>query len=108
MTGDELLAQLRARGVERVEVEYDGYGDEGSLTSVELFGPSYVEIDTSHELWGEVDRAVCEVLSRVWPGWEVDDGSAGVVTITVPTGRIEVDHGQRYTKIDFDSYEGDL
>ncbi|MBN9520113.1 hypothetical protein J0H58_16560 [bacterium] len=109
MGKEELLKRLRAAGAERVEAQYDGYSDEGLLFEVELYGPDGATVPGPDDgLWRDIEEVVCDLLSRQWPGWEINDGSIGTAVIAVGTGLVEGEHGTRYTEIDFDSYEGAL
>jgi hypothetical protein len=64
----KLIETCNKHGVAKVEVEFDGYGDEGST-----------HMGTSHD--PEVEAAAEDfayfVLEEHFPGWEINDGSAG-------------------------------
>ena len=78
MGKEELLKRLRAAGAERVEAQYDGYSDEGLLFEVELYGPDGATVPGPDDgLWRDIEEVVCDLLSRQWPGWEINDGSIG-------------------------------
>lgn len=88
----EFIREMRAKGVHRVEVQYDGYGDSGDVESMEFFDENNRQLvmDADPDLfWG--------FAYSLYPGFEINDGASGVITIDVPSGRISVDHSQRYT-----------
>jgi len=110
MDNKQLLEQLRLRGILKVEISYNGYGDEGCIEDISYFGPNDEPLtaEVGAHLSDLIDECVCDILNEQWPGWEINEGSSGTATIQVTGGRIEIDHNQHYIGTESDSYEGDL
>ena len=88
----ETLARLAALGVARVEVEYNGYGDEGVIEGVTAFGAD----DAQAELPQEVADAIVKLVYETLPcGWEIDDGSYGLVEFDVRDWVVRYCHSRR-------------
>ena len=117
---------LAALGIARVEVAYDGCGDSGCIDAItaydaaavliEAWPDSNVTIRVRDAAWNEdtqkyeqrfVDKSVpvrdaiehwCyEILEDHFPGWEIDGGSCGTISIDVKKRRGELEHEARYT-----------
>ena len=132
-------AALAEFGVARVEVEYDGYGDSGSVEGITFLDAD----DKSVELTEEQDMSVpCKVEgSRTWTpgkgdeegkwnieykeeglksffeecaykwlpgGWEINEGSRGVVKIDVAKRAYSIDHGWREMTENYEEYSFDF
>lgn len=112
-----VIEALRLAGVTSVSVAYSGMGDEGQAEEVttepekeEVLAQTvrvirqkreYVKSDNrwetrTEEVDGELEEAlkeiVCDVLEERHPGWEINEGSRGLFTLTVVDGRFELDH----------------
>ncbi len=79
---------LRARGVERVEAGYDGYGDSGKVSHVAA-SPAKIEIK---ELATRLADFIWTTAYSLNPGFEIDDGDEGTLTWDVAGDRIDVKH----------------
>ncbi len=95
-TRAELLAELRGRGVEEVEAQYDGYGDSGNVNSV-VASPRRVDI-------GDIETRlmdfVWDVAYGLHPGFEINEGAEGTFTWDIATDRIDVEHAGFRTERD--------
>jgi len=45
------------------------------------------------------ERITDEMFSLLPSGWEINDGSYGVVTLNIATGQIAIEHNERYTEV---------
>ena len=84
----ELKDLLRAKGVERVEAGYDGYGDSGNVNNVAV-SPEKVEVKEVETRLADFIWATAYNLN---PGFEIDDGGEGTLTWDVAKDRIDVRH----------------
>lgn len=120
----DFLPILREHGIIRVEIDYDGGGDEGSVGAVTAYAgeeevalPETLCDHHSVHYGGDIqsravqledamssfaDNAVCTYHS----GWENGEGAYGTVTIDVPTGTVRLSHHSRF--IDYDTTETEL
>ena len=130
-----LIAALQSMGAKVVEIEYEGSGDEGSVSSVwatsspsfaqednpemtdrleqekvdtwnpviphwDLFSaPENIELKTGTLLDALMDFA-WYVLETKKPGWEINEGSNGTVTINLVENTVSLDHSAVYRECD--------
>jgi hypothetical protein len=128
-----LLRLFRERGLTRVEVDYDGSGDEGYIvdwrgwkgeteaSEARTFSSwgnrspwtkapeGQEEVPESHvDLHETINNRVYEILEGFPFDWENNEGGFGTIRIDVVTGKVEVDHSQRYMDVYASSHEGQL
>jgi hypothetical protein len=89
----EVLPVLTQKKVATVVAEYSGEGDSG--------GVDLLAFQTAKGKRITVDKAVEEVLyelidSYLPSGFEVNEGGHGVATLDVATGKVKVEHNQRF------------
>jgi hypothetical protein len=119
--GQRILERLRELGVASAQADYNGYGDSGQLETVELIGGGgdaaracvtvgRVEQRFEDGRWTRVveEREVAldealkdlfyDALEMLAPGWEINDGSQGLVSLTVATGKIDLCHDWNVTQ----------
>ena len=118
------LPLLREHGIARVEIHYDGGGDEGSMgdvfayrddASAELpailcdhFALEYNgsvttrTIDLEDALSAFAENAVCTHHC----GWENGEGAHGIIGIDVASGSVTLTHNTRF--IDYETSETEL
>jgi hypothetical protein len=86
-------------GVAKVEIEFDGCGDEGST---HMATPHDEGVEDAAE-----DYAYF-MLEEHFPGWEINDGSAGAIRVDVAAGKLDISFGSRYTDIEWSTKEVSL
>ena len=131
-----LLTALAALAITQLVVRYEGGGDSGDVSELEVFPESLAQANiantlkveqlTYHCLAGEyqdgeyryflqeqqssIDSALRDfVLTWVdahHGGWENNDGGSGTVTINVSEGTFRLEHTEYYTECS--NYEYDL
>jgi uncharacterized protein DUF6878 len=90
--------QLASCGFTEAVAEYNGSGDEGYIEEIN-FKP---RIDSVPEdLWGAVREASYNILEDCWPGWEINEGSVGMITFDVTTRATKIHHGERIECIEW-------
>lgn len=121
---DAFLPLLREHGIVRVEVHYDGGGDEGTVCEVNAYTAdgdidlpailcdhhsleyngqiSTRSIDLEDALSAFAENAVC-VRHR---GWENGEGAYGTIGIDVPSGAVTLTHNIRF--IDYETAEAEF
>jgi len=92
----DLLAALRALGVARVEVAYDGYADSGNIGGIATV-PAEADIAAIRERLGDF---AWDTVCHLNPGFEIDDGGEGTLAWEVAEDRIEVAHAAFHTARD--------
>lgn len=83
----ELFDQLRAEKIDRIEMTYAGSGDEGELVDISIFPKGK---DTDHE--DEAQSLVLDILENNHPGWELESGSRGTITLDAKNREVKIDH----------------
>lgn len=110
-----LFAFLSKRGITRVVVEFDGYGDSGSIDGVEAMRgdkPADLPTETIPILtipWRQLEPAetpvnaqamiehmAYELLGQTHGGWENDAGAFGTFIFDVATATISLKFNQRF------------
>jgi hypothetical protein len=119
------LPLLRAHGIVRVTIGYDGGGDEGQTNDVLAFGADNEQRDlpaidcASHSLTfsgtvtstmarlkDALDTFADEVLCTQWSGWENGEGAWGEVAIDVAAGTATLTHHSRF--VDYETHVTEL
>ena len=131
-----LLTALAALAITQLVVRYEGGGDSGDVSELEIFPESLAQANiantlkveqlTYHCLAGEyqdgeyryflqeqqssIDSALRD-FTLTWVdahhgGWENNDGGSGTVTINVSEGTFRLEHTEYYTECS--NYEYDL
>ena len=119
-------AALAALGIAKVEITYDGCGDQGCIEEVTAYDAAGQIIDTTSDrplvitvretVWNEatqnyevhmvvrsvgvrqaVEHWCYGLLEAHFAGWEIDGGASGTITINVKTRRGSIEHNARYT-----------
>lgn len=115
-----ILAPLADAGITRVEVRFDGCGDSGAVEECECFDAAMntipcpevelaaFDFEVAREPTGEgplllagaLDSLTYLALERHHPGWEINDGSCGMLVIEVPEADFVLECSLRYTGYD--------
>lgn len=116
----QLYAVLSKLGVRTLRAEYSGYGDSGCIEHIKAFNRRECEVklpgtpvplplltttfDSATRSYRQrteertlplneaVEQWFYDVLEERFPGWELDDGSNGVITIDVNTRSGRLSH----------------
>ena len=119
-----LLPLLAEHGFSRVEIGYDGGGDEGSVCDVTAYrGEDAAELPAiqcehfSAEYGGSVASRMLQLedalsafadncASNHHSGWENGEGAWGTLAIDVATGTVTLTHNDRF--VDYETTETEL
>lgn len=121
---EAFLPLLRGHGISRVEIHYDGGGDEGSVGDVFVFAdteavdlPGILCEHHRLEYNGAVTSETIQLedalsafsenaLCTHYCGWENGEGAHGIIAIDVATGAVQLTHNIRF--IDYETSETEL
>lgn len=115
-----VILLLSQAGIDRVEVRFDGCGDSGAVETCECFDAAMntvacpevaidpFDFEVAREPTGEgplmlaaaLDSLTYLALERFHPGWEINDGSCGMLVIDVPEADFVLECSLRYTGYD--------
>ena len=126
-----LFDYLAKKGVKKVEVSFDGGGDDGQINSIAIDG-KYESKITSDKLVGvyvvdcrrfdsktntfvpvfreasdleDVLTSLCyEALETVAPGWENNEGAEGFFDFDVKKRKLTLSFGERITEVNYIKY----
>ncbi|RUS65188.1 hypothetical protein EGN72_00990 [Pseudorhodobacter sp. E13] len=98
-----LLSELRALGVTRIEVQYEGYGDSGNVEDV-LVSPDTITL--TEEMRRRVEDFGWDFANALSPGFENNEGGYGELTWALATDKIDVSHSNRYIETNTTEHEG--
>ncbi|MBE0506754.1 MAG: hypothetical protein IBX50_08540 [Marinospirillum sp.] len=96
-----------------IEVEFSGIGDSGSIDEINITRKNGGALDDEDPEWeSAIEDAVYDLLEKILPGWEIDEGSCGTLVFSHPGGGaqqavIDVDESQ-FTSFYEESYEQSL
>ncbi len=91
---DVILPRLKQWGVSKVEAQYSGYGDSGSIDGISYLDAAGEPVNMNLVRSAsdpDIESVVYEFLPA---GFEINDGSQGTLTIDVKAGAVTVNHGQ--------------
>jgi hypothetical protein len=91
---DVILPRLKNWGVAKIEVEYSGYGDSGSIDGISYLDAAGEPVNMNL-VKSASDPDISSVVYEFLPaGFEINDGSQGTLTIDVHAGRVTLNHGE--------------
>jgi len=99
-----ICSELYAKGVTTISMTYDGSGDSGEIDSIAASDGDGKNV----ELADDTSVKLKDLLEVFLPdGWEINEGSYGEMEITLPEGKLHIDHSERIvetnsSEIDFD------
>lgn len=117
---------LISAGIDRVEADYDAYGDSGNIESVELLRkepkvvlpePNDAALAGNENLYRSVLGAITDdqmtwlqdflwmVVYALHPGFENNDGGYGEIVWDLSRDAISVEHKERITDVNSYAYE---
>jgi uncharacterized protein DUF6878 len=120
-----LFEVLSRAGITNVNVEFDGYGDEGQIESVQAYAgdveaelPSEEQVKLTRIAWdgdGDIFRSECDVKSAIenlvydflevhLGGWEINEGSFGDFRFNVKDRTITIQLNNRHMECDHYEY----
>ena len=121
---EAFLPLLRAHAIVRVEIHYDGGGDEGTVGDVTAYGmdgeadlPPILCDHHSLEYNGQVTNRTIQLEDALaafaenavcarHAGWEDGEGACGTIAIDVASGAVTLTHNCRF--IDYDTTEAEI
>jgi hypothetical protein len=100
-----IIPRLKKLGVATVECRYSGYGDSGSIETVEYFDAKN-QLVTVPESRSKKTRPIEDVLNDFLPtGFENNDGGQGEITIDLEDGTVTINHQENYIEHDDSTME---
>ena len=75
-----------------VVIEYSGSGDEGYINDIQPV-PAVEGFEIRTDLYHELETVAYDILQANFGGWEINEGSAGTMTINVMDRKISIHHG---------------
>lgn len=126
-----ILAALRAAGIASVAASYSGMGDEGQMEEITTEPPEaealekpvqvlertnrYIveenrwestDVPAEMSLEEAIEGLVYEILEERRPGWEINEGSRGTLTLNVAEGSYELDHVSHFCEYETETLCG--
>jgi hypothetical protein len=104
MTRDEVFAFLESKGVNRLNAEFAGGGDEGGVEYISAWDKDKKPVETDDDKWAEVQYFIDDMLQdRPEICFDGDDATAGTVSLNVATKTISIS-GRQQEWVDFDTF----
>ena len=111
-----LCAALKAKGIAKVSIEYDGEGDSGQVNDIQAFDQKQqpVSLDdpftlalhnpeeptTYASLYEALDDFAWTALGLYHDGFVNNDGGFGAIAIDAEKATVTIDHNDRITDVD--------
>ena len=93
--------QLVKLGVDSVTINYDGYGDSGTMED-----PLALQNDKPVELPRKLNDLLLEFAESYLPGgWEINDGACGEFVLNIKDHKFFREHCWRHTEYEHDEEE---
>lgn len=83
---------LQELGIESVKITYSGSGDEGYIDEIETT-PETEAVQYRNDHYEEIENEAYSILENKWPGWEINEGSHGAITVNVKERKAVLHHG---------------
>ncbi len=110
----EVCQILEPLGITVIEAEYDGCGDSGAIEAITFFSnENEYKGDLPKEKYKslfsycseeprkvDITEIIDEICCHFIPdGWEINEGSFGILRIDIKNKSINIEHNSRYTEI---------
>ncbi len=97
ITKDTVLDSMNKHDIVRIDVEYNGSGDEGFIENIYGFDSDGEEVPTPKELTdggriSPLEEYSYALLSTKHPGWEINEGSYGTIRFDLVDRKCQVLH----------------
>jgi hypothetical protein len=84
--------------ITRFEVQYCGSGDQGQVEELTAYDGNNNPLQLHDSLHDAVEDLVYDLLGTHCPGWEINAGSSGLITIDAKTFQGTIDHNWNVTQ----------
>jgi hypothetical protein len=91
---------LEDAGYSKLVVAYEGSCDEGDIQSVIATNKDGVEEGVSPDIENKVKDYAFDILESKYPGWEINEGSFGEITISPCRRTITYVHNYRVESVE--------
>lgn len=101
------LPELRNNGVDRVVVDYSGYGDSGGIDDITLYSKGNL---LAADVMSIASKKVLEEFSySLLPaGFEINEGGQGQLFLDIPRSTWKLVHGQNYHETSTTTAQGEF
>jgi hypothetical protein len=103
-----LLPVLKEAGALKLTIPYDGSGDSGEVDSP-VVTQTFLDDERTITVPGLDNEAIIEaayqVLERAQGGWEINEGSWGQIVLYVSSGKLMIEHNQRFEDSEYSESE---
>ena len=102
----ELTRLLSTRPeIAQITIEYNGSGDEGCIEDVTAYDTNDKLLTLHADLQHAAEEVAYDLLAVHCGGWEINEGSSGVITIDAKTLQGTIDHDWVVTEYDHHEFE---
>ncbi len=108
MTNPELLRRLKELGVITTTAHYDGYGDSGSVESVEARDKDSKEVKLPEDVRKAIEEAAECYLSNHGIDWYNNEGGFGDYILDVAARTQKLEHSERISDTEYSEHEDEL
>ena len=94
----------KLKAFDKIVIEYSGSGDEGYVNDIRI-EPEVEGLEISSQLYSELESQAVDLLYENFAGWEINEGSAGHMTIDVKERKVFVHHGWTIETTEYEDKE---
>ncbi len=80
----------------KISVEYYGSGDSGDFEQIVVEDSLGTQVHIEDGLEEELNDTLYDVLESEHSGWEINEGSSGTITVSIPDKKVIIDHNEYY------------
>jgi len=91
--------------IAQITIQYDGSGDQGCIQDVTARDSNENDLTLHTDLQYAVEDVAYDLLAVHCGGWEINEGSSGVITIDAKTLQGTIDHDWVVTEYDHHEFE---
>lgn len=99
LVANNLVSQLQQLGIVTIVISYDGYADSGSVEAItghsHLSGDNEVPIPAA--FYEQLEEFAYHLIETQFPGWEIEEGAFGTVTVNLAEKKATWTHRTRFT-----------
>jgi hypothetical protein len=109
---EKVIEMFNRKEIDEITARYGGYGDSGDIDTIKIDGEdSNVQWHSNSDEDKLIWNTLYDNLENAFSGWEIDDGSNGVITIYKPydeTIVIDISHTWNMRVMEESSYKKEI
>jgi hypothetical protein len=101
-----MRTRLLVAGATLIHASYSGSGDSGMVDEIEAWNAERT-VEFPQRMIEQAEAMFYSFLERHFDGWEIDDGSSGVIVWNLKNDTLKIDHTNYYLSSEDETWEED-